>query len=78
MLNTLLAIIPKDDGNYYFGSFGEALIYALIGFAVVFLGIVVIICIIYLLGFILRKTNNLEFLTKLKRKKKIFPKHFTK
>ena len=40
MLNNLLAIIPKDDGNFYFDSFGEALIYALIGFLVVVIGIV--------------------------------------
>ena len=70
MLNSLLAIVPKEDGNFYFSSFGEALIYSLIGFAVVFAGIVVIICIIYLLGFILKKTNNLEFLSKIKFKRK--------
>lgn len=69
MLKSLLAIIPKGDGNFYFDSFGEALIYALIGFLVVFCGIVIIIFIIWLLGLILRKTNNLEFLTKLGRKK---------
>lgn len=71
MLNSLLAIIPHADGNYYFDSFWEALVYALIGFLVVFIGIVIIICVIWLIGFLLRKTNNLEFLTKLgKRKKK--------
>lgn len=69
---SLLDIAPnpdKLDGNYYFDNFGEALIYALIGFLVVFLGIVLIICVIWLIGFILRKTNNLAFLTKLKIKK---------
>ena len=69
MLNSLLEIIPKADGNFYFDSFGEALVYALIGFLVVFCGIVIIIFIIWLLGLILRKTNNLEFLLKLGRKK---------
>lgn len=69
MFKSLLAIIPKADGNFYFDSFGEALVYALIGFIVVFCGIVIIIFIIWLLGLILRKTNNLEFLTKLGRKK---------
>ena len=34
---------------------------------VVFLGIVLIIFIIWLIGLILRKTNNLEFITKIKR-----------
>ena len=67
MLNSLLAIIPNADGNFYFDSFGEALVYALIGFMVVFLGIVLIIFIIWLIGLILRKTNNLEFITKIKR-----------
>lgn len=71
MLNALLSIVPKEDGNFYFESFGEALIYALIGFLVVFLGIVLIIFIIWLVGLIIRKTNNFEFLTKLKIKKKV-------
>lgn len=70
MLNTLLSIIPKEDGNFYFESFGEALIYALIGFLVVFLGIVLIIFIIWLVGLIIRKSNNFEFLTKIGKKKK--------
>lgn len=69
MFNSLLDIIPKDDGNFYFSGsangLGEALIYALIGFMVVFLGIVLIIFIIWLIGMILRKTNNLAFLNKL-------------
>ena len=43
MLNSLLDIIPKEDGNFYFSNFGEALVYALIGFLVVVLGIVLII-----------------------------------
>lgn len=69
MLKSLLDIIPKD-GNYYFDNFGEALVYALIGFLVVFFGIVIIIFIIWFIGFILRKTNNLEFLSKIGKKKK--------
>lgn len=44
-------------------SFGEACIYALIGFAVVFAGIALIIFIIWLIGLLMRKTNNLAFLT---------------
>lgn len=70
MSNYLLSIISKSDGNYYFSSFGEALVYALIGFLVVFAGIVLIICIIWLIGLILRKTNNLAFLTDWKNKRK--------
>ena len=69
MLNSLLDIIPKEDGNFYFSNFGEALVYALIGFLVVVLGIVLIIFIIWLIGFILRKTNNLAFLRRISIKK---------
>lgn len=71
MLNTLLSIEPHRDGNFYFSGFDEALIYALIGFAVVFVGIVLIICIIWLIGLILRKTNNLAFLSRLNIKNKL-------
>ncbi len=70
MLNSLLDIIPKEDGNFYFSNFGEALVYALIGFLVVVLGIVLIIFIIWLIGFILRKTNNLAFLRRISIKKR--------
>ena len=74
MYNSLLDIIARPNGNYYFSGsangLGEALIYALIGFVVVFLGIVLIIFIIWLIGLILRKTNNLAFLNKLNFKNK--------
>lgn len=80
MLNNLLAILPGDGSNwagqqkspenFYFDNFGEAALYALIGFVVVFVGIIIIIGIIWLVGLIMRKTNNLEFLTK-KREKKV-------
>ena len=74
MLNSLLDIIANPNGNYYFSGsangISEALIYALIGFVVVFLGIVLIIFIIWLIGLILRKTNNLAFLNKLNIKNK--------
>lgn len=79
MLNNLLTILQGDGSNwagqtqspnnYYFDNFGEPVIYALIGFIVVFLGIIIIIGIIWLVGLIMRKTNNLEFLTKGKSKK---------
>lgn len=77
MLNNLLKIAPQEiineDGTkvikYYFDNFGEAALYALIGFVVVFVGIVIIIAIIWLVGLLMRKTNNLEFLTNLGKKK---------
>lgn len=79
MINDLLAILPGDGSNhagqvqspnnFYFDNFGEAALYALIGFVVVFVGIILIIAIIWLVGLIMRKTNNLEFLTKKKEKK---------
>ena len=49
MLNNLLGFIAGSDGNYYFENFGEAIVYALIGFLIVFDGIVIIILIIWLL-----------------------------
>ncbi len=79
MLNNLMAIVQGDGSNwagqqklpnnYYFDNFGEAALYALIGFIVVFVGIIIIIGIIWLVGLIMRKTNNLEFLTKKREKK---------
>ena len=74
MLNFLLDILPQKpdgtfDGNYYFSDrFGEPAIYALIGFVIVFLGIVLIIGIIWLIGLLMRKTNNLAFLSNLGKK----------
>lgn len=76
MLNFLLDIVPQTpngtfDGNYYFSDrFGEPAIYALIGFLVVFVGIILIIAIIWLIGLLMRKTNNLAFLTNIGKKKK--------
>ena len=61
MTGNLLDFVAQN-GNWYFENFGEALIYALIGFVIVFLGIALIILIIWLLGLLLRKTNNLAFL----------------
>ena len=79
MLSNLLAILPGNGGtvagqvqspdNYYFDNYGEAALYALIGLVVVFVGIVVIIGVIWFVGFIMKKTNNFEFLTKKRTKK---------
>ena len=66
MINNLLSLINQEGSL----DFGEACIYGLIGFLVVFLGIVLIIVIIWLIGLLMRKTNNLEFLTKIGKKKK--------
>lgn len=76
MLNFLLDILPQKpdgtvDGNYYFTDrFGESAIYALIGFLIVFVGIMLIISIIWLIGLLMRKTNNLAFLTQIGKKKR--------
>ena len=72
MLNTLLEIVPgtgKNAGNFVFDNYGEALIYALVGFLIVFAGIVIIIAVIWLIGLLMRKTDNLAFLTKGRKKK---------
>ncbi|MGN0812717.1 MAG: OadG family protein [Candidatus Coproplasma sp.] len=79
MLNNLLAIVQGDGSswagqtqspsNYYFDNWGEPFLYALIGFVVVFVGILLIIFTIWLVGLIMKKTNNLEFLSKGKKKK---------
>lgn len=79
MLNNLLGIVPGDGSswagqtqspnNYYFDNWGEPFLYALIGFLVVFVGILIIIFTIWLVGLVMKKTNNLEFLSKGKKKK---------
>lgn len=79
MLNNLLSIVQGDgsyvagqeqsSSNYYFDNLGEPFVYSLIGFVVVFAGIVLIIAVIWLVGLLMKKMNNLEFLTKKKDKK---------
>lgn len=64
MGNLLLDIVQQSNGSYYFSDFPEALIYALIGFVIVFAGIAIIIAIIWLIGLLMRKTDNLAFITK--------------
>lgn len=66
MINNLSALINQEGSL----SFGEACVYALIGFALIFIGILIIIFIIKLIGIIMQKTDNLAFLTKKKNKKK--------
>ncbi len=65
MENSLLSLINQEGSL----GFGEACIYALIGYLIVFIGIAIIIFIIWLIGLVLRKTDNLAFLTKAGRKK---------
>ena len=72
MTNALLDIVLRD-GKYYFSDFSEALVYALIGFLIVFVGITIIIAVIWLIGLLMRKTNNLAFLTNIGKKKKAQP-----
>ena len=67
MINNLLSLINQEGSL----EFGEACIYGLIGFLVVFAGIVLIIFIIWLIGLLMRKTNNLAFLTEIGKRKKI-------
>ena len=69
MDNLLLDIIRGENGSYYFSDFPEALVYALIGFAIVFVGIAIIITIIWLVGLLMRKTDNLAFLSEIGKKK---------
>ena len=66
MTECLLALINEENSL----SFGDACLYALIGFLIVFIGITIIIFIIWLIGLIMRKTNNLEFLSRIGKKKK--------
>ena len=66
MLNNLLALIEMEGRRL---SFGESMIYALIGFAIVFAGILIIIFIIWLIGLLMKKTNNLAFLSNIGKKK---------
>ncbi|MCD8201312.1 MAG: OadG family protein [Clostridia bacterium] len=66
MIYSLLDIIadPDNPGNFIFSSKSESLIYALIGFAVVFAGICILILVIWLIGLLMKRTNNLAALTK--------------
>ncbi len=64
-------IVASSDGRYFFeNKWGESCIYALIGFIIVFIGIALIILIIWLIGLLMRKTNNLAFLTNIGKKKR--------
>jgi sodium pump decarboxylase gamma subunit len=65
MLNNLLSLINQEGSL----GFAEACLYALIGFCIVFVGIVIIIFVIWLIGLIMQKTDNLAFLHKKKTKK---------
>ena len=65
MLNNLMSLMNQEGSL----GFGEACIYALIGFSIVFLGIILIIFIIWLVGLVMRKTDNLAFLGKIRSKK---------
>lgn len=66
MINNFLSLLNQPGSL----EFGEACLYALIGYAVVFAGIALIILIIWLIGLLMRKTNNLSFLTNVGKKRK--------
>ncbi|MCH5148809.1 MAG: OadG family protein [Clostridiales bacterium] len=66
MINNFLSLLNQEGSL----ELGEACLYALIGFAVVFAGIVIIILIIWLIGLLMRKTDNLAFLNKIGKKRK--------
>lgn len=66
MINNFLSLLNQEGSL----EFGEACLYALIGFAIVFAGIVLIILIIWLIGLLMKKTDNLAFLTRLGKKRK--------
>ncbi len=80
MLNDILGFVAGEDGagwaikqsseNWYFDNWGEPFLYALIGFLVVFVGIVILIFIVWLVGLLMRKTDNLAFLTNRGSRKK--------
>lgn len=65
MVSNLLSLINQEGSL----GFGEACLYGLIGYLIVFLGIIIIILIIWLIGLVLRKTNNFAFLKVKKREK---------
>ena len=67
MASNLLSLINQEGSL----GFGEACLYALIGFLIVFTGITIIIVIIWLIGLVLRKTNNFAFITNRGAKKKV-------
>lgn len=66
MINSLLSLFNQEGSL----GLGEACIYALVGFLIVLAGIALIILIIWLIGLLMRKTNNLAFLTKAGKPKK--------
>ena len=60
MLNGLLMYPVTEGGKvvHYFDNFAEALLYALIGFAVTFLGIVILIAIVWAVGKATKKAEE--------------------
>ena len=66
MVNNFLSLLNQEGSL----ELGEACLYALTGFAIVVAGIVLIILIIWLIGLLMKKTDNLAFLTNLGKKRK--------
>ena len=55
MNNALLDIVQGSNGSYYFENAAESLIYTVIGLVVVLVGMALLIAILYLVGFIIKK-----------------------
>lgn len=60
MNSALLDIVQGENGSFYFENAAESLIYALIGVVVVFVGILLLIIILYLVGFIIKKLEKIK------------------
>lgn len=74
MLNNLLEIVKREsDGKFYFSDFSEALVYALIGIGIVFIGIAIIVFILWLVGIIMKKTKGIELFKKKNRVQEVDP-----
>ncbi|MCD8372347.1 MAG: OadG family protein [Clostridia bacterium] len=70
MSSLLLDIKAQSDGNWYFENEAESFIYALIGIAVVFAGILILIGILTLVGFIFKKLDQKGVLNRKNQKNK--------
>ncbi|MCD8040416.1 MAG: OadG family protein [Clostridia bacterium] len=71
MGSLLLSIVQNlDDNNWYFDNKAESFIYAGIGILVVFAGILILIGVISLLGFIFKKLDEKGVLNRKTKKSK--------
>lgn len=74
MLNNLLEIVLNPEtGKYYFSDFSEALVYALIGIGIVFLGIAIVVFVLWIVGIIMKKTKGIELFKKKNKVQEVQP-----